>query len=190
MVNITAVDLLSLATSIPYANQLTSLTTSAPDAVQFLSYNASFITDILGSNVSQTLIANETWQAFHEAGVYNQATNSLYIASNWAGNITNPVNITVLRLDDYSISSTRYNSLNEANGGCAYYPVGTPVNSSAGQQIVFCDEGDPINPSQLVLVDPATNVSAPILTNFLGKNFSSLNDIEQHPKTGDLWFTE
>lgn len=190
MVNITAVDLLALATSIPYANQLSALSTTPSDTVQFLSYNTTFATDILGPNVSQSLIANETWEAFHEAGIYNQATNSLYIASNWAGNFSNPINITILNLSDYSISSTRYTNLAEANGACPYYPPGTPANSSTGQQMLFCDEGDLVNPSQLTLVDPVTNETKVLLNNFLGKNFSSLNDVEQHPVTGDLWFTD
>lgn len=80
--------------------------------------------------------------------------------------------------------------MNEANGGCAYYPPGTPLNSTAGQQILFCDEGDEINPTQLTLIDPSTNTSRVLLNNFLGRNFSSLNDIKQHPLTGDLWFTD
>lgn len=190
MVNITTIDLLRVASSIPYANEISSLTTAAPDAVQFLSYNETFVTNILGPNVSQALISNLTWNAFHEAGVYNLATNSLYMASNWAGNFSNPVNITILNLTDNTVSSTRYTDLNEANGGAAFYPVGTPANSSAGQQIIFCDEGDLINPSQLTLVDPATNTSRVLVNSFNGKNFSSLNDIEQHPLTGDLWFTD
>ena len=55
---------------------------------------------------------------------------------------------------------------------------------------MFCDEGDLTNPSQLVLVDPAKNTSRVLINNYLGRNFSSLNDVEQHPITGDLWFTD
>lgn len=29
-----------------------------------------------------------------------------------------------------------------------------------------------------------------LLNSFLGKNFSSINDVVQHPLTGDLWFTD
>ena len=52
---------------------------------------------------------------------------------------------------------------------------------------IVCDEGDLTHPSQLVLVDPATGDNSVLLNNFLGRNFSSINDIEQHPYTGDLW---
>lgn len=190
MVTITTVNLLTLATSIPYAQQLYSIANNANSSIQFLSYNDTFTTNILGPNVSQELVTDQGYNAFHEAGIYNIATNSLYIASNWADNFSNPINVTILNLTDSTISTDRYANLHEANGGCAYYPPGTPANSSAGQQLLFCDEGDESNPSQLVLVDPSTGTSTVMLNNFLGHNFSSLNDIKQHPVTGDVWFTD
>ena len=190
MASVTSVNLLTLATSFPYVNQLANIVSTATSSIEFLSYNDTFTNAILGPNVSSQLISQQSYEAFHEAGVYNQATNSLYMASNWAGDFSNPVNVTVLNLTDYTVSSHRYANINEANGGAAYYPPGTPGNSSAGQQIVFCDEGDLINPSQLTLLDPATNTTRVLLNNFLGRNFSSINDVEQHNATGDLWFTD
>lgn len=191
MVNITNVNLLNLATSLPYANELQSIANDSTDYISFISYNNSFVTDILGPNVSQELVAHTEWQAFHEAGVYNIATGKLYAASNWNGSFDDPINVTAIDIHHgNTIESIRYDHLAEANGGAAFYPVGTPANSSAGQQIVFCDEGDLVNPAQLVLIDPATNASRVLLNSFLGRNFSSINDIEQHPYTGDLWFTD
>jgi len=190
MVNITTVDLLGLASSLSYSQQILNLSDTANSSIQFVSYDKSFITDILGPNVSQALISNQSYNAFHEAGVYNQATNSLYMASNWAHDFSNPINVTILNLDDYTVSSARYPNIYAANGGEAFYPVGTPANSSAGQQIVFCDEGGLESQSQLTLLDPATNTTRVILNTFLGRNFSSLNDIKQHYATGDLWFTD
>lgn len=192
MVNITHVDLLKLATSIPYYSQLQAITNASTDHVSFLAYDQSFVDDILGTNATQRLVADLPWDAFHEAGVYNMATRKIYAASNWAGNFSNPINVTAIDVDTDEITSLRYKDLAEANGGAAFYPVGTPANSSKGQQIVFCDEGDlERGPSQLVLVDPATNKTEVLINSFLGgRNFSSLNDIEQHPGTGDLWFTD
>ncbi|KAK5115827.1 hypothetical protein LTR85_009421 [Meristemomyces frigidus] len=191
MVTITNVDLLQLATSFPYAYHLQAIANASTNAVNFISYNDSFVTDVLGPNISQELVVTTPWVAFHEAGVYNIKTGKLYATSNWNGSVDNPVNVTAIDIhNDNAISSIRYDNLAEANGGAAFYPVGTPANSSEGQQIVFCDEGDPTHPSQLVLVDPSTNSSRVLLNNFLGRNFSSLNDIEQHPYTGDLWFTD
>ena len=191
MVNITHVDLLALATSYPYAYHLESIANASTDSVSFLSYNATFADHILGPNVSQELVTEEPWEAFHEAGVYNIQTGKLYATSNWNGSFANPINVTAIDISNGNqIESVRYPHLNEANGGAAYYPVGTPVNSSEGQEIVFCDEGDFVHPSQLVSVDPASGKSRVLINNFLGRNFSSINDVEQHPVTGDLWFTD
>ncbi|KAK4901147.1 hypothetical protein LTR27_001703 [Elasticomyces elasticus] len=191
MVNITQVDLLRLATSIPYAQQLQSIANASTDQISFLSYSDYFMTDILGPNVTQELVAHTDWVAFHEAGIYNIATGKLYATSNWAGSLDNPVNVTAIDIhNNNTIESIRYEHLAEANGGAAFYPVGSPANSSEGQQIIFCDEGDFTNPSQLVLVDPATNSSRVLLNSFLGRNFTSINDVEQHYGTGDVWFTD
>ncbi|KAK5723353.1 hypothetical protein LTR15_005051 [Elasticomyces elasticus] len=191
MVNITQVDLLRLATSIPYAQQLQSIANASTEQISFLSYSDYFMTDILGPNVTQELVAHTDWVAFHEAGIYNIATGKLYATSNWAGSLDNPVNVTAIDIhNNNTIESIRYEHLAEANGGAAFYPVGSPANSSEGQQIVFCDEGDLTNPAQLVLVDPATNTSRVLLNSFLGRNFTSINDVEQHYHTGDIWFTD
>lgn len=191
MVNITHVDLLRLATSFDYAYQLQGITNASTDHVSLLAYDQSFIDDVVGTNSTQRLVAELPFNAFHEAGVYNIATGKIYAASNWAGSLDNPINITIIDPQTGAIEFTRYNNLAEANGGTAFYPVGTPANSSAGQQIVFCDEGDIDNhPSQLTMIDPVTNQTQVLLNNYLGRNFSSLNDIVQHPDTGDLWFTD
>jgi len=42
----------------------------------------------------------------------------------------------------------------------------------------------------LTIVDPATKTAKPILSSFLGRNFSSVNDVKQHYSTGDIWFTD
>lgn len=191
MVHITSVDVLRLATSFPYAYELGRIANASINHISFISYSDTFTNDILGTNASQELITNLSWEAFHEAGVYNIQTGQLYGTSNWNGSFSNPINVTAIDINNGNkITSIKYKHLHEANGGAAFYPVGTPATSSTGQQIVFCDEGDFVHPSQLVLVDPATGKSSVLINNFLGRNFSSLNDVEQHPYTGDLWFTD
>jgi len=93
MVNITHVDLLSLATSFPYAYNLQAIANASTNEVNFISYNDSFVNDVLGPNVSQALVAHTEWVAFHEAGVYNIQTGKLYATSNWNGSLDNPVRI-------------------------------------------------------------------------------------------------
>jgi len=191
MVNITHVDVLGLAASIPYANELTALANASTDHVSFISYSDEFFTNILGNNVTQELVAETSWDAFHEAGVYNIETGLLYATSNYAGSLDNPINVTAIDINrNNEITSIRYPHLSLANGGSAFYPVGSSPNSSEGQGVVYCDQGDLTNPSRLTLVNPATNESTVLVDNFYGRNFSSLNDVEQHYHTGDLWFTD
>lgn len=191
MVNITHVDLLQLATSFQYANHLQAIANASTNQISFLSYDESFVNNVLGPNVSQQFITQTDWTAFHEAGVYNIETGKLYATSNWAGSLDNPINVTAIDISNgNTIESIRFENVAEANGACAYYPPGTPPDSSEGQQIVFCDEGDFNHASKLTLVDPAINSSRVLINNYMGRNFSSLNDVVQHPITGDLWFTD
>lgn len=39
-------------------------------------------------------------------------------------------------------------------------------------------------------VNIAENTTEVILNSFMGRNFSSINDVRQHSETGDLWFTD
>lgn len=84
MVNITTVDLLTLASSYHYAYQIQSIANASTDHVSFISYNDAFVNDILGPNPTQQMIASyDSWQPFHEAGVYNIKTGKLYATSNY-----------------------------------------------------------------------------------------------------------
>ncbi len=74
MVNITHVDLLQLATSYDYANHLQAIANASTDHVSLIAYDQSFVDDVLGTNVTQRLVAELPWNAFHEAGVYNHGT--------------------------------------------------------------------------------------------------------------------
>ena len=42
----------------------------------------------------------------------------------------------------------------------------------------------------MVLLDPTTNKTTPLINNFLGHNLSSLNDVKQHHGTSDIRFTD
>lgn len=153
MASVTTIDLLALATSLPYAADTTAFNSSIQN-VTFQSYHPSF-SSLLGSNASWTMVANESYQAFHEAGVYDQLSKSLYISSNWAGSFDNPINISILNLEDFTVTSTRYPGLASANGGCTYVPPGT----DGPPQLLFCDEGDFNVASGLTVVNPATHTT-------------------------------
>ncbi|WYZ33890.1 hypothetical protein EsH8_I_000166 [Colletotrichum jinshuiense] len=181
------VDLNALATGgAAYLASINAANLTAP-AISLLSYQPSFA-DVVGANATVRKIADLDWQAFHEGGVYNKKDNSLYISSNYAS-LADNINITILSLDDYSVRSSQFAGLAEANGGTSYYPPGADQSATPPMQ-VWCDEGDFEAYSQLLAVDPNTNKSEPLLVSFNGRNFSSVNDVRQHPETGDLWFTD
>ncbi|PFH59238.1 hypothetical protein XA68_12637 [Ophiocordyceps unilateralis] len=175
------------------------LTAAATDALYFAklpvpaislrSYHADF-PQLLGPEARARKVWDLEWEAFHEAGVYNRRDNSLYISSNFKS-LDDNINITVVSLDSdqYPIRSIQFADLAMANGGSSYYPPGSSRNDTPPMH-VYCDEGDFDHYSQLIAVDPNTNLSSPLLTSFLGRNFSSINDVRQHPETGDLWFTD
>lgn len=190
MSSIIPVDLLSYATDPAYMSTLASTNASNPTTIALLGYDEKF-PSVIGKQATARQLYSLDYQAFHEAGVYHKATNKLYVTSNWAGNLDNPINVTTIDLaDDYALASVRYSALVEANGGSSYFPPGTGGNESFPPRLLFCDEGDFDEYSALVSVDPVTGDSQKILTSFLGRNFSSINDVRQHPETGDLWFTD
>jgi gluconolactonase len=191
MSSIIPIDLTAFATDVSYLNSYVPTNVTNPTTIKLLGYNSDFV-NVLGHNATARQVYDLDWAAFHEAGIYSKETNKLYITSNWAGDLNNPINVTILDLDpsaNYSYTTTRYSALAEPNGGTSYYPPGTS-NSSTPPRHLYADEGDFVNPSALVSVDPVTGASEKILTNYLGRNFSSINDVRQHPETGDIWFTD
>ncbi|KAK2035585.1 calcium-dependent phosphotriesterase [Colletotrichum zoysiae] len=181
------VDLHALATGgAGYLASINAANLSTP-AISLLSYQPSFA-DVIGANATARKIADLDWQAFHEGGIYNKKDNSLYISSNYRS-LEDNINITVVSLDDLSVRSTQFPDLAEANGGSSYYPPGANQSATPPMQI-WCDQGDFEAHSKLLAVDPNTNTSQTLLTGFHGRNFSAVNDVRQHPVTGDLWFTD
>ncbi|KAK2612477.1 hypothetical protein QQS21_001415 [Conoideocrella luteorostrata] len=171
------------------ATYFTSLSNLSVPAISLQAYQPEFY-NVLGHGARARKVWDLPWEAFHEAGIYNRRDNSLYVSSNYKS-LEDNINITVVSLDsdDYPFHSTQFPNLAMANGGSSYYPPGCQHNETPPMQI-WCDEGDFHTYSQLLAVDPNTNKSTTIVTSFLGRNFSSLNDVRQHPITGDLWFTD
>jgi gluconolactonase len=183
MANVTTVNLLTLATSLPYAAQFISFSATTPN-VSFVQYDNSF-SSILGSNASWKIIANESYQAFHEAGVYDQKTGQLFMTSNFGGPSA-PIVVTTLNLTDYSVTSGPYSGLSAGNGGASYVAPG----ASGPPQVLFCDQGLNNTASSLSVLDTTTKTATPILNSFYGHSFNSINDVKQHYSTSDLWFTD
>ena len=114
------VDLLALATNANYFSTLAATSGTSP-AISLLVYNSTFQTDVLGVNATATKLADFPWQAFHEGGIYYQPDNSVYVSSNFVS-LDDPIDITTISLDDFTIGSSRFPSVYEANGGSSYFP--------------------------------------------------------------------
>ncbi|KAF2875909.1 hypothetical protein BDV95DRAFT_485166 [Massariosphaeria phaeospora] len=185
------VDLLAAATNPAYFSSLVTTNISNPTTIALLAYNDTFSTSILGPSATARQLYSLDYHAFHEAGAHNLATNSLYITANFAS-LSTPTNVTILDLsNNYSMSTVQYPDLHQPNGGTSWYPPGSPTgNGTTPPNLLFCDQGDLTHNSGLLSVDPLTNTSTIILNNYLSRNFSSVNDVRQHPLTGDLWFTD
>ncbi|ETI46832.1 hypothetical protein F443_08839 [Phytophthora nicotianae P1569] len=182
-----SVDLHALATGgADYLASLHTFNESNP-GIALLSYDASFA-DVLSTNATAKKIADLDWQAFHEGGVYNKEDNSLYVSSNYVS-LADNINMTVLSLDNYTVRSTQLPGLAMANGGSTYYPPGSDQSTTPPMQ-VWCDQGDLEAYAKLLAVNVNTNESEPLIIGYNGRNFSGLNDVRQHPETGDLWFTD
>lgn len=194
MSSIIPVDLLAIATDPNYFTTFAATNQSQP-AISLLSYDPSFGTSIVYPNATATLLADYSWQAFHEGGVYDSVLNTLIVSSNFES-LDDPINMTYIHFNDtttYGLAnttSTQFPNLWEANGGTSYYPPNSSISEPPTHQI-WCDEGDFQHYSGLVNVEPATSTSNITVNNYLGqKNFSSPNDVRQHPITGDIWFTD
>jgi gluconolactonase len=146
MSNIIPVDLLSFATNPSYLNNLVATNLSIPENLQLLAYDPSFAS-VIGENATTRQLHNfADWEPFHKAGVYHKDTNKVYVTSNWAGDINNPINISTIDLgNNYSIASSRYPDIAEANGGTLYFPPGTQGtygNGSTPSRVLIWDQGD------------------------------------------------
>jgi gluconolactonase len=142
----------------------------------FVVYHESFLR-ILGKSPQIKLVEERVYQFAHEAGVYIPATDSVYFTSNYQ--TSDPVEIHGVNCTSLVISKVSCPDVQGGNGACQYQ-----------SKVLYCSQGSRSEPSSLVLVDPVTNSAEIILNNFHGREFSSINDVIIHHKTGDIWFTD
>ncbi len=73
------VNLLSLASNLLYAQNISNLTWSdsaSNNTAPFVAYDSSFHS-LISSNATSTLVASRDYEFVHEAGIYNKPTNSV-----------------------------------------------------------------------------------------------------------------
>lgn len=114
--NIINVDLLQVASNANYFAELAATNITEP-AISLLAYHPDFY-ELFGSESAGRQVWHLPWEAFHEGGIYNHKTNSLYILSNYQS-LEDNINVTVVSLEssDYPFHSTQFENLAMGNGG-------------------------------------------------------------------------
>lgn len=179
--------------SAPFAAAQFAPTLSNPDLANF-SVIANDFSAIIGQMPSIELIQNVTQPLFHEAGVF--LNGSLYVSSNRIKVTSDPTTsdqtillhavTNVMSGDLASIALVPMDTSQVVlpNGGTLYGPSG----------LVFTSQGSKTTSGGLFTIpDPAgkPNVSVPLVTDFYGKPFNSLNDVAVNTRDGgSLWFTD
>ncbi|KAH8703183.1 hypothetical protein BGW36DRAFT_368935 [Talaromyces proteolyticus] len=156
----------------------------------FVAHDEQFHNLLGGSPTLELLVENNRYPFAHEAGVYIQATNELFITSNRFGDFPNTppheervqISKVVLNNDPSKITCEEIDSsaVPMGNGG---------VNYKDG--ILFCGQGLLNRPSGLYYM----SFSAPydvqlLLSDFYGRPFNSVNDVIVHSTDGSIWFTD
>jgi gluconolactonase len=156
---------------------------SAPQTTPAFSiYDAAF-ESILGPSPSLTLLLEKEYAFAHEAGVFIEATNELFITSN---RLVDKMGQQTVEVSKISLEGSpkceviKCDQLVMANGGVNY----------EHNRILFCTQGSASQPSGLFLMDvEAPHGTELMVAGFHGRPFNSVNDVVVH-SDGSVWFTD
>ncbi|KAK7957989.1 gluconolactonase [Apiospora saccharicola] len=179
--------------SAPFAAAQFAPTLSNPDLANF-SIIANDFSAIIGQTPSIELIQNVSQPLFHEAGVF--INGSLYVSSNRIKVASDPATSdqTILLHAVTNVMSADLGSigLSPMDISKVVMPNGGTLFGSSG--LVFTSQGSKTASGGLFTIpDPVgnPNVSVPLVTDFYGKPFNSLNDVAVNTKDGgSFWFTD
>jgi gluconolactonase len=167
-----------------FSDSLVSTSDTASGSSLFDSIKGPFVTahksfeTLFRSDASVKVLARKDYAFAHEAGVYSPEGNEVWFTSNLLlKDGKQSVEISRVSLETGDVEIVEVDRVRLGNGGCKYR-----------EGILFCDQGTSQTPSQLVYCDfngPAN--ARPILNNFNGRQFNSLNDvIVLEHSSGDL----
>lgn len=139
----------------------------------------------------ELLLENKEYPFAHEAGVFIEADQTLFITSNQYPDPTTgrkTIQISKVTLDRASgrttaaIEEIHPEGVQMGNGG---------VNYQGG--VLFCSQGgldNAVAPSALVYMDPRPPYATRrVVSSFHGRAFNSVNDVVVH-SDGSIWFTD
>lgn len=151
---------------------------------------------ILGPNPTLELLHEDDRYPFaHEAGVYFDDRNELWITSNrfWDPDTSQPsqprVQISRVRFGARdTVRSPSNTKREEVDSSCV--PMGNGGVNYGPDKILFCAQGSHDLPSGLYAMDAHHPYSVSlILADFYGRPFNSVNDVIFH-SDGSIWFTD
>lgn len=150
---------------------------------KFAAFDPAF-NSITGSSPTSTIVIEKDYAFAHEAGVFLDASNELFITSNRLldGKGAQRVEVSKISLDETPASIiVLYCPLIEmANGGVNY----------GEDEILFCAQGSFTQRSGLFLMSTQPpHKSKALITDFYGRSFNSVNDVVVH-SDGSVWFTD
>lgn len=156
----------------------------------FVSHDNRF-SNILGDSPKLELLAENTKYPFaHEAGVFLESSNELFITSNrftdkpGAPSHEGRVQISKVTIDDCDPSNSVCEEIDSSG-----VPMGNGgVNYKGG--ILFCGQGTLDKPSGLYYMQATAPYNVELLvSHYHGREFNSVNDVIIH-EDGSIWFTD
>lgn len=118
-------------------------------------------------------IETRNYQFAHEAGAYDERTNSIYFTANWQ--TSRPVKIHRVDVETCEVEECHFDVVN-ANGACPYK-----------DGILFCAQGSRNGGAGLIYVEPSTGRHEVIVDSFGERPFNSPNDVIVDD---GIWFTD
>lgn len=138
---------------------------------------------LFSKDASVRVLASKQYPFAHEAGVYSSLSHEVWFTSNLLERENNKVvEINRISLNSGFVSTVNIDQVRLGNGGCKFR-----------DGVLFCDQGSYETPSQLVYSDfRKPSEARPILNNFNGRRFNSLNDVAilSHASGQTICFTD
>ncbi|KAF2658470.1 calcium-dependent phosphotriesterase [Lophiostoma macrostomum CBS 122681] len=150
----------------------------------FIVYDERFLS-ILGENPSIELIAENSTDSFaHEAGVY--VKGDIFITSNHL--MRNGAKYVQISKVSKTTGTSNHYHIEQISASPAIHLANGGVNYRDG--ILFCEQGSLSTPGGLTYMSAEPPYrSTPLLTNYHGRWFNSVNDVVVH-RDGSIWFTD
>ncbi|ORY17613.1 hypothetical protein BCR34DRAFT_596790 [Clohesyomyces aquaticus] len=155
------------------------------EAPAFLVYNEGF-NAILGQSPNLLIAYEDKFPFAHGAGIYSSQHDLVLVTSNKyipEGKFEKTVMISKMtrKPDNSWIRHEVLTVAVMANGGTNY----------SDNAFLFCAQGDYRDLGGLVSMDAEyPHRTTPLLNNYNGRRFNSLNDVAVHPGDGSIWFTD